>query len=908
MAVESELNERERGRAPVGESDAALAALAAEWDVIAGASALGEVLRAITRTSARATGADISIARVADPPGGELVARAVDALSPAVVAELEGSRLPLAELPERELDDLDASGAGLRGLAASTGMEFVLQFPIAVGGDRVGSLELLRAGTPFPESARAFARLAASQAALALRAFLPADGNGRVEPETLLRLAGEALTAGGDERLTAEQVARVAAESAGADGSLLWRADDGTPVLVASSGRDARTDADRDAAARALADGVPITSEDGRVTLRLGQPPVGALQLFFARDAQPPRAQLERLSTFAVRAAHALRASAHSHDVELELERTRALLEVVRQANAQLSLAHTLETVVARVAELLDVDRVAVYLLEEGRLLPAAGRGLAGPHVRAAQALFELALGPFRGRGMLVLEDAAADPRTASAAEAFSEAGIDAAVAVPLLVHDDVIGLLAVYPTEGRTLTPNESSLLDALAAQLAVAVQNAQLHEQAKNLGVELEQVLDAERAAAKRLRALYEISRSFAQSLSLDTTLDAVARTVVELLDVDAAVIRMPDTRRDLLHPRAIYVGDERIEQPARRLLFRPQPFGSPAARRVFREREPVVLDPETAAQLGPSHAPLVPFLEKGSTAAAIPVATPAEVLASLTLLSLHPERPITDETIEAAVAIGGQAALAIDNARLYQQQKHFSETMQRSLLPQTLPQVEGLDVGAIYTPSAHVELGGDVYDYIVLDDGRLAVVLGDVTGHGIDAAADMAMAKFVFRSLARVHPSPGQFLAAANEVVVGEIAPGKFITMVYLTIDPVRGEVTCASAGHPAPRLVDPSGGVTSLQAGGLALGVDHGQTYEEARAELPVGGAVVVFTDGVVEARNDGDLYGVGRLDALLTRRHELVARDLAAAVIGAARQHAGGELLDDCAVVVIKRTS
>ena len=129
--------------------------------------------------------------------------------------------------------------------------------------------------------------------------------------------------------------------------------------------------------------------------------------------------------------------------------------------------------------------------------------------------------------------------------------------------------------------------------------------------------------------------------------------------------------------------------------------------------------------------------------------------------------------------------------------------------------------------YESSAHVDVGGDVYDFMTLDDGRLAVVLGDVTGHGVEATADMAMAKFVFRSLAREHPEPGDFLASANKVVVDEIAVGKFITMAYLAVDGVNGKVSCASAGHPAPRLVLPDGAVRGLEASGLVLGIDAAQ---------------------------------------------------------------------------------
>ena len=209
-------------------------------------------------------------------------------------------------------------------------------------------------------------------------------------------------------------------------------------------------------------------------------------------------------------------------------------------------------------------------------------------------------------------------------------------------------------------------------------------------------------------------------------------------------------------------------------------------------------------------------------------------------------------------------------------------------------------------MYQSSARVDVGGDVYDFLVLDDGRLAVVLGDVTGHGIDATADMAMAKFVFRSLAREHPEPGDFLAAANEVVCGEIAPGKFITMAYVAVDGARGEAVCASAGHPAPRLVLPGGPVHVLEAHGLVLGVDGGQEYPVERVELPHGASLVLFTDGVVEARRHRELYGTERLDALLAEHSGLPPRALAAAVAEDARQFAGGELPDDLAVVVIRR--
>jgi sigma-B regulation protein RsbU (phosphoserine phosphatase) len=317
-------------------------------------------------------------------------------------------------------------------------------------------------------------------------------------------------------------------------------------------------------------------------------------------------------------------------------------------------------------------------------------------------------------------------------------------------------------------------------------------------------------------------------------------------------------------------------------------------------------VLLDAASVTRLGGAHELLRPFLEKGSTAALLPIATSTELLAELTVISLDPAMPITEDTLATARTIAQQAALAIDNARLYQQQKQFAETMQQSLLPRERPAIDGLDVGRVYESAAQVDVGGDVYDFLELADGRLAVVLGDVTGHGIDATADMAMAKFVFRSLAREHPEPSQFLAHANEVIVGEIAVGKFITMAYVTVDP-DGEVLCASAGHPEPRVVGADGTVAGLQCGGLALGIDGSQEYEQVSTTLPPGGSVVLYTDGVIESRRERDLFGVERLDEVLVANAAQSAQTIADAVLAACRGYAGGDLPDDCAIVVIQRT-
>ena len=899
----------ENGDRPAG----AIEALAVASRALATEQTLPAALRAVAQAAAGAVGATVAVVRVLDPEDDSLHARAVVSDSAALAALLEGSSIPAGEVLA-EADERSALPHAVRAAAEQAGAGAVLLLPVTAAGGLVGSLELLRPLRPFGAGERAVARVAADQVATAVRTFgAVRDDEAAGAAERALELVGEALATGADEAATATEVARVAVRATGALAGLVWaRAAGGGLTLAATHGAvetaavakalplaESAASVFRPAAVDQLP-GLPCV-----VTLALGQAPAHVLQLFYPEAAPPTERVVASLATFGVRAAQALRTVDRGRTVRLELERTRILLELVAQANEELSLSHTLQTAIERVAELLDAERIGVYLREGSRLLPAAGRALAGPHAPVAERLLDRALGPFRGRGMLVVEDASSDPALAGLESELAETGIEAAVAVPLLVPNEVVGLLAVYPPAGRRPSANERSLLAALASQLAVSVQNARLHEHATELGTELEQVLELERQAARQLRSLYEISRSFAQSLSLEATLEAVATAVAELLEVDAAVIRMPDARGEVLVPRALHVAEASLAAPLREVLSEPQPLDALPRRRLLTGKA-LVLDADSAGRLA-AHRMLTPFLEKGSTAVVLPIATPNELLGTVELLSLDPARPITRETIDIGLSVAAQAALAIDNARLYQHQKEFADTMQRSLLPHEEPQVEGIELGEVYASSARVDVGGDLYDFLVLEDGRLAVVLGDVTGHGVDAAADMAMAKFVFRSLAREHPEPGRFLAAANAVVVGEIAPGKFITMLYLTVDPRTGEIACASAGHPRPRIVLPDGTVRPLEARGLALGIEPGQEYAEERASLAPGAAVVLYTDGVVEARRDGELYGAERLDRVLVAGRELPARELALAVLDDCRVFGGGELADDCAIVVIRRT-
>ncbi|TML13877.1 MAG: GAF domain-containing protein [Actinobacteria bacterium] len=889
-------------------SDDALETLAAAGLRAAGEYWLDEALQDVADAVGQVTGADVTAIRVADDDG-RLPVRAVASRSEALAAELAGSAFSLDVLPAQAASSDDLPDAVRRAARRARAADALL-IPVRADGAPLGSLEILRVARRFDERETAAARLAASHIGLVLRAFGAGDGVPSSRSAESLSLAGDALGAGLEEARGPDEVVRIAARASGAQAVKLWQvgADAGLELL-ASTGRPDALEAVQ--AEPALGqEQEPVRIEAVRdwtvVTLTLGHPPLGVLQLVFSPGASPTRRDVDRLGTFAVRAAQALRAGERARTTSEELERSEALLAVLGQAIAELSLAHILETAVARVAELLSADRVAIYLGDANRLRPEEGAGSgADAELTVAERLLELAFGPLRVQGVLQIADAQADLRLAPVREAVAEAEIDAALAVPLVAREELVGLLAVYLPRGRTVEPNETALLSALAAQLAVAAQNAELHERTERQAAELQETVASERKSAKRLRALYEISRSFAQSLSLDTTLDSVTTAAVELLDADAAVIRVHDARGDLLVPRAPHIADPRLEA-LRPLLEREQAADKLPGRRLFRMGKPLVLDPPTARRLGASYELLVPFLEQGATAVVVPIATSAELLATLTVVSLDPSRRLGDEQVETALFVAGQAALAIDNARLTQERKDFADTMQRSLLPRGLPEVEGLEVGAVYESSARVEVGGDVYDFLTLPEGELAVVLGDASGHGIAATADMALAKFAFRSLVRLYPDPAALLAQANEVALGELAGGNFVTMACLTVHPETGHVSAASAGHPPIRLLAPDGAISLLAPRGLALGIEPDQRYETATASLEHGSALCLFTDGLIEARRGGDQYGEERLHDALSSARDLSAQALVEHVVADARAFAG-EPDDDYAVVVIRRT-
>ena len=230
-----------------------------------------------------------------------------------------------------------------------------------------------------------------------------------------------------------------------------------------------------------------------------------------------------------------------------------------------------------------------------------------------------------------------------------------------------------------------------------------------------------------------------------------------------------------------------------------------------------------------------------------------------------------------------------------------------MVRSLLPRGLPDVRGLEVGAVYESSARVEVGGDVYDFLTLPDGQLAVVLGDARGHGIEATADMALAKFAFRSLVRLYPNPGELLAQVNEVALGELAGGNFVTMLCVTIHPETGEVLRCERGSSTCALArlgrGGDGARVARARAGHRGGPDATRTFSPRWPRAPLSASTRTGS-----SRRDATPTSTERAGSTQHLRPAASSPHRLSPSISSPTSRAfAGEPEDDYAVVVIRRT-
>ena len=225
-------------------------------------------------------------------------------------------------------------------------------------------------------------------------------------------------------------------------------------------------------------------------------------------------------------------------------------------------------------------------------------------------------------------------------------------------------------------------------------------------------------------------------------------------------------------------------------------------------------------------------------------------------------------TAPSVRVAELVRQQQQEAQERERIEQELK-VARVIQQTLLPKTLPKLPGYDVAAYYQPAR--EVGGDFYDFLELEDGRLGLVVGDVTDKGIPAALVMATTRAMLRAAAQHLFSPGDVLRRANETLVTDIPPNMFITCLYAILEPESGRLHYANAGQDLPyrRRAGRRQGAEELKARGMPLGLMSGMEYEEKEIVLENGESILFYSDGLVEAHDPHhEMFGFPRLQGLV----------------------------------------
>jgi serine phosphatase RsbU (regulator of sigma subunit) len=262
-------------------------------------------------------------------------------------------------------------------------------------------------------------------------------------------------------------------------------------------------------------------------------------------------------------------------------------------------------------------------------------------------------------------------------------------------------------------------------------------------------------------------------------------------------------------------------------------------------------------------------------------VPLVSQGELIGLLNLGPRLSQQEYSADDRKLLSDLATQTAPAVRVAQLVRQQQEAQERerieqelrvarlIQQTLLPKVVLELGGWDVAAFYRPAR--EVGGDFYDFLEFEDGRLGIVVGDVTDKGVPAALVMATTRTMLRAAAQRLDSPGEVLRRVNDVLYPDIPQNMFVTCLYAILDPSSGRLRYANAGHDLPYLRHKGGpgGASELRATGMPLGLMPGMGYEEKEAVLEAGDSVLFYSDGLVEAHDPrGEMFGFPRLQGLV----------------------------------------
>lgn len=290
------------------------------------------------------------------------------------------------------------------------------------------------------------------------------------------------------------------------------------------------------------------------------------------------------------------------------------------------------------------------------------------------------------------------------------------------------------------------------------------------------------------------------------------------------------------------------------------------------------------------------------------AVPLTTAdGEALACLVLAGAPGVAGFTAEDEMLAATLAAHTTVALQNGQRLAREHRVAEYLQQSMLP-TIHRIPGVEIDVAYESATDATLvGGDFFDVIPLKHMRTALVVGDVCGKGLKAATRMAAVRHTLRAYAVLEPDPGEWLTLVNESLASGGESAEFVTVALVVVDQIRRSLEYVLAGHPGP-LIASAGGVIELSgAHDLPLGVGHGQRYSTKRTQVPDDSTLILFTDGLYEARSGTHMFGTLQLEAAARALADTPLLGSAERLVAEARAFSGGHLADDVVVMLVRLT-
>ncbi len=446
---------------------------------------------------------------------------------------------------------------------------------------------------------------------------------------------------------------------------------------------------------------------------------------------------------------------------------------------------------------------------------------------------------------------------------AFRRLQARAVVIVPLTARGRTLGAMTLIAGEPRRgYDAVDVAFAEELANHAALAVDNARLHEAAQQQRAAAERVAD-------RLGRLQMVSAALSEALTLHQVADVATGHAIHALGAEAAALSLlaPD-RTTLELIRAVGYP---AELTSRWSHFAPQEIQVIAD--AIRTGD-VVWHPsdETFDARYPRSEMLPDALARGARAA-VPLLSRGHAIGVL-YMNFTASREFAPDELDLMLTLGRLCAQASERARLYEQEHRVAETLQHAFLPATLPQIPGVTLHAAYRPGVRdTALGGDWYDVFQLPDGRIALSIGDVVGHGLHAAVVMGQVRQSIRAAALEDARPSRVLKRASEVLRLTYSAEGMATALFGVFAPATSTFTYASAGHPAPALIGEDREPAILESGGVPLGYIGVQDPVPHTLTLHAGTLLVFYTDGLTETARDPVAGEAALVDAL---RHEITA--------------------------------